>query len=56
MADGIRELADDMARIGLLIEDFEGPRFVRLARIRQLIDEARLDDELRLSTLTGAAG
>lgn len=56
VADGIRELADDMARIGLQIEDFEGPRFVRLARIRQLIDEARLDEELRLATLAGAAG
>ena len=29
-------------------EDFEGPRYVRLARIRELIAAGRLDDELRM--------
>jgi nucleoside-diphosphate-sugar epimerase len=48
VAQGIRELAADMAQFGLRTEDFEGPRFVRLARIRQLLADGRLDDELRI--------
>lgn len=48
VADGIRELAADFDRIGLETRDFEGPTFVRLARIRELIAAGRLDDELRL--------
>jgi nucleoside-diphosphate-sugar epimerase len=45
---GIAQLAADMAQFGLSTGDFEGPRFVRLARIRQLLAEDRLDDELRV--------
>lgn len=48
VADGIRELSADFERNGLEAGDFEGARFVRLARIRELIDAGRLDDELRL--------
>jgi nucleoside-diphosphate-sugar epimerase len=48
VAQGIAQLAADMAQFGLSTEDFEGPRFVRLARIRQLLAEDRLDDELRI--------
>lgn len=47
---GIEELAADMHRHGLLAEDFEGPRYVRLARIRQLIAAGALDADLRLQT------
>lgn len=43
IATGIRELATDMTRIGLSAEDFEGPRFVRLQKIRQLAAEGRFD-------------
>lgn len=46
--DGIRELADDMASYGLSAEDFEGARFVRLVKIRELVASGRLDDDLRL--------
>jgi nucleoside-diphosphate-sugar epimerase len=50
--DGIRELATDMARIGLTAEDFEGPRYVRLQKIRQLEAEGRLDtSDLRMLTV-----
>lgn len=45
---GIEELAADMEQYGLVAEDFEGPRFVRLLRINQLRSEGRLDDSLRL--------
>jgi nucleoside-diphosphate-sugar epimerase len=47
VADGVEELARDMRQFGLSTEDFEGPRYVRLAKIRELIEAGRLDDELR---------
>ena len=50
IARGIRELAADMTRIGLSAADFEGARYVRLAKIRELLDEGHLEpDELRLA-------
>lgn len=54
VALGIDELAGHMREYGLSAEDFEGPRHVRLARIRELMAAGRLDDELRLTTV-GAA-
>jgi nucleoside-diphosphate-sugar epimerase len=45
---GIEELARDMAVNALTSEDFEGPRFVRLARIRELMATGRLSDDLRV--------
>jgi nucleoside-diphosphate-sugar epimerase len=45
---GIAELAADMTARGLSADDFEGPRFVRLARIQQLIDARALGADLRL--------
>jgi nucleoside-diphosphate-sugar epimerase len=44
---GISELARDMREYGLTAEQFEGARFVRLARIQQLLDEGRVDQDLR---------
>jgi len=46
---GIAELSSDMARIGLSTEDFEGPRFVRLARISELLRDGRLTNDLRIA-------
>jgi nucleoside-diphosphate-sugar epimerase len=45
--EGISELADDMRRIGLTADDFEGPRYVRLARINELRSLGQLDALLR---------
>jgi nucleoside-diphosphate-sugar epimerase len=45
---GIAELATDMAAFHLTAEQFEGPRFVRLARIRELLEGGVLDEDLRL--------
>jgi nucleoside-diphosphate-sugar epimerase len=50
---GIEQLARDMRSYGLSLEDFEGPRYVRLEKIRQLRDASRLDGQLRLAA--GAA-
>jgi len=48
IAQGIDELARDMAAYRLTAADFEGPRFVRLQRIRELMDSGRMDASLRL--------
>ncbi|HEX6232718.1 MAG TPA: SDR family oxidoreductase [Jiangellaceae bacterium] len=53
VAAGIEELARDMQTYGLSADDFEGPRYVRLERIRELLANRRLDADLRL---TGSAG
>jgi len=51
IADGIDELAADMSRIGLDSADFEGARYVRLAKISELLAAGRLEPaELRLAT------
>lgn len=47
VAEGIQQLAADMRRNGLSLADFEGPRYVRLERIRQLLDVGELDADLR---------
>ena len=52
VADGIDELASSMRRIGLTNEDFQGPRYVRLAKINELKAGGRLDDDLRLQDAT----
>ena len=46
---GIDELARDMRSNALTAEDFEGPRFVRLARIRELMAAGLMSDDLRVT-------
>ncbi len=59
---GIRELADAYRLRGLTIEDLNGPRYTRLARINELQAAGRLDEELRwvsspqVATVQGGAG
>jgi nucleoside-diphosphate-sugar epimerase len=47
---GARELYEAYRRIGLRLEDFEGPRYKRLAHIQQQLSTGRLDASLRWST------
>jgi nucleoside-diphosphate-sugar epimerase len=47
VAAGILELVCNMRTYGLSAADFEGPRYVRLQRIRELLDQGRLDGDLR---------
>jgi nucleoside-diphosphate-sugar epimerase len=47
VAAGIEELARDMRTYGLSADDFKGPRYVRLERIRELLANGRLDAALR---------
>jgi nucleoside-diphosphate-sugar epimerase len=47
--EGIKEIWSDAGERGLTVEDFEGPRYVRLRQIQRLAAEARLDlKDLRL--------
>ncbi|MFC7360827.1 NAD-dependent epimerase/dehydratase family protein [Nocardioides astragali] len=48
VAEGIDQLAHDMKEIGLSVDDFEGPRFVRLERVNELRSAGVLDDLLVL--------
>jgi len=44
---GVEQLYGAFCRTGLTLEDFEGPRFQRIAHVRQLIDMGELDALLR---------
>lgn len=50
VADGIKQIWDDVHTYGLTKDDFTGPRFVRLEQIRALAADGRLDlADLRLT-------
>jgi nucleoside-diphosphate-sugar epimerase len=44
---GVEQLYQAYKTIGLQLEDFEGPRFMRIAHIKALVDEGLLDANLR---------
>jgi nucleoside-diphosphate-sugar epimerase len=46
---GVDELARAYESIGLTLEDFEGGRYTRLARLKRLLDADALEDDLRWS-------
>ena len=47
---GAQELYEAYKRVGLTLEEFEGPRYQRIAHIRQLISNGDIDDKLRWKT------
>ena len=44
---GVEELYDVFCRQRLTLEDFEGERFKRIAHVKKLIEDGRLDNKLR---------
>jgi nucleoside-diphosphate-sugar epimerase len=44
---GAQELLDAYRKIGLTLEEFEGPKYQRIAHIKQLLSSNLLDDNLR---------
>lgn len=44
---GVQELCAAFRRTGLAVEDFTGPKYTRLARLKQLIQDGHLDGSLR---------
>jgi nucleoside-diphosphate-sugar epimerase len=53
---GARELYDAYRAVGLSTEEFEGPRFQRIAHIRLLLAQGLLDDDLRVVEPAGGSG
>jgi len=47
---GVEQLLEAYQRVGLTLEDFEGPRFKRIGHVKQLLDDGRLDATLRWTT------
>jgi len=54
VAEGVRQLSLTLGRAGLTEEEFFGPRFMRLERIRSLLTRGVLDEELRWSSRSPA--
>jgi len=52
---GAKQLYEAYRRVGLTLEEFEGPRYQRLGHIRMLIAEGALDASLRMRQETSAA-
>lgn len=44
---GIEQLFEEYKKVGLTLEEFEGPKYMRIAHIKQLVEEGILDDSLR---------
>ena len=44
---GVEQLLEAYQRVGLTLDDFEGPRFKRIGHVKQLLDSGRLDNTLR---------
>ncbi len=49
---GARELLDTYTRIGLTLEEFEGPVYQRIGHIRMLLEKGHLDRDLRVQAET----
>ena len=52
---GVVELYEAYKRVGLKLEDFEGQRFMRIAHVKHLIENGRLDTSLRWTDQADAA-
>jgi hypothetical protein len=47
---GAQELLDTYQKVGLVLEDFEGTRFKRIAQIQELMASGQLDESLHWRT------
>lgn len=55
VAKGVVQLREAYTANGLTQHDLEGSRFLRIARIQELLDSKRLDDDLRFTELDASA-
>jgi nucleoside-diphosphate-sugar epimerase len=44
---GIEQLYKEYKKVGFMLDEFEGPKYMRIAHIKSLIDENRLTESLR---------
>jgi nucleoside-diphosphate-sugar epimerase len=54
--DGIEELAGAYAKYGMTLDDFNSSRYVRLRRIRELLDAGAVDEMLRRTASPAGPG
>lgn len=47
IARGAQQLYETYRKVGLSLEEFEGPRFQRIAHVKQLVETGKLDTSLR---------
>lgn len=47
---GIEQLYEAYKRVGLSLDEFEGPKYMRIAHVKQLISNGLLDEDLRWKT------
>jgi hypothetical protein len=52
---GAQELFTAYQRVGIRVEDFEGPRFKRIAHIKELLTQGKIDPSLRWVTKVDAS-
>jgi nucleoside-diphosphate-sugar epimerase len=48
---GIEQLYEEYKKTGLSLEEFEGPKYMRIAHIKQLVGKKVLDESLRRKTI-----
>lgn len=51
---GAAELYDAYRRVGISLEEFEGPRYQRIAHVRRLLEKGAIDESLRRRTPAAA--
>ncbi len=44
---GVEELYEEYKRVGLTLDEFEGPKYMRIAHLKHLVDEGLLDEDFR---------
>ena len=44
---GVEQLYEEYKKVGLTLEEFEGPKYMRIAHVRHLVAEGLLDENLR---------
>jgi nucleoside-diphosphate-sugar epimerase len=44
---GIEQLYNEYKKVGLTLEEFEGPKFMRIAHVKKLVEQGHLDKNLR---------
>jgi hypothetical protein len=54
--DGIEELAGAYAKYGMTLDDFNSSRYVRLRRIRELLDAGTVDEMLQRTASPAGPG
>jgi hypothetical protein len=54
--DGIEELAAAYAKYGMTLDDFNSSRYVRLRRIRELLDTGAVDEMLQRTASPAGPG